>query len=119
MHEHLLVISLDALGTADFGKLKQTPGFQYLIENGTYSDEVVSVCPSLTYPAHVSIVTGKLPRNHGIINNTKIQPEFDQPEWFWYRKDIHGETIYDIARKQKKTVASLLWPVTGRSRSIK
>ncbi len=115
MHEHLLVISLDALGTDDFAKLKDTPGFRYLIENGTYCDQVVSVCPSLTYPAHVSIVTGKLPRNHGIINNTKIQPEYNQPEWFWYRKDIHGETIYDIARKQKKTVASLLWPVTGRS----
>ncbi len=118
MHEHIVVISLDALGTEDFAKLKSTPGFQYLLENGTYCDQVVSVCPSLTYPAHCSIVTGKLPRNHGIINNTKVQPDRDQPEWYWYRKDIHGETIYDIAHKMKKTVASLLWPVTGRS-SIK
>lgn len=115
MHEHIVVISLDALGTQDFHKLRETPGFQYLLENGTYCDQVVSVCPSLTYPAHCSIVTGKLPRNHGIINNTKIQPERDQPEWFWYRKDIHGETIWDIAKKMKKDVAALLWPVTGRS----
>ncbi|MFB0958460.1 MAG: ectonucleotide pyrophosphatase/phosphodiesterase [Clostridiaceae bacterium] len=115
MHEHIVVISLDAMGTADFNQLKDTPGFQYLLENGTYCDQVTSVCPSLTYPAHCSIVTGKMPRNHGIINNTKIQPDRDQPEWFWYRKDIHGETIWDIAHKQKKSVASLLWPVTGRS----
>lgn len=118
MHEHIVVISLDALGTEDFNKLKETPGFQYLILNGTYCDQVVSVCPSLTYPAHCSIVTGKLPRNHGVINNTKIQPHRKVPEWYWYRKDIKGETIYDIAHKMKKTVASLLWPVTGRS-SIK
>ncbi len=115
MHEHIVVISMDALGTRDFRKLKDTPGFRYLIEHGTYCDEVVSVCPSLTYPAHVSIATGKMPRNHGIINNTKIQPDYHQPEWYWYSKDIHGETIWDIARKMKKTVASLLWPVTGRS----
>lgn len=118
MHEHIVVISLDALGTKDFNQLKNTPGFQFLIENGTYCDQVVSVCPSLTYPAHCSIVTGKLPRNHGVINNTKIQPNQAQPDWYWYRKEIHGETIYDIAHKMKKSVASLLWPVTGRS-SIK
>ena len=115
MHEHIVVISLDALGTQDFRDLQATPGFSYLLDNGTYCDQVVSVCPSLTYPAHCSIVTGKTPRNHGIINNTRIQPDRAEPEWFWYRKDIHGETLWDIARKMKKDVAALLWPVTGRS----
>ncbi|MFZ2257341.1 MAG: ectonucleotide pyrophosphatase/phosphodiesterase [Clostridiaceae bacterium] len=115
MHEQIVVISLDAMGTKDFQKLKDTPGFSQLIENGTYCDEVVSVCPSLTYPAHVSIATGKTPRNHGVINNTKIQPDHNQPEWYWYRKDIHGETIWDVAHNMKKKVAALLWPVTGRS----
>lgn len=115
MPKHIVVLSLDALGTADFDRLRETAGFQHLIENGTYCDQVVSVCPSQTYPAHCSIVTGKMPRNHGVISNTKLQPDHTQPEWYWYRKDIHGETIWDIAHKKKKSVASLLWPVTGRS----
>lgn len=115
MHKHIIIISLDALGTEDFNKIKDTEGFRYLIENGSFSSNVRSVYPSLTYPAHATIVTGKLPRNHGVINNTKIQPDRSNPDWYWFKKDIKGETLYDIARKQKKTVASLLWPVTGRS----
>ncbi len=115
MHEHIIIISLDALGSKDFNRIKDTEGFAYLIENGGYSDTVRSVYPSLTYPAHTTIVTGKLPRNHGVINNTKLQPEREKPDWYWYKKDIHGGTIYDIAKNQKKTVAAFLWPVTGRS----
>ena len=115
MHEHIIIISLDALGSEDFNRIKDTEGFAYLIENGGYSDTVRSVYPSLTYPAHTTIVTGKLPRNHGVINNTKLQPEREKPDWYWYKKDIHGGTIYDIAKNQKKTVAAFLWPVTGRS----
>ena len=83
MHEHIVVISLDALGTQDFRDLQATPGFSYLLDNGTYCDQVVSVCPSLTYPAHCSIVTGKTPRNPGIINKTRIQPDRAGPESVW------------------------------------
>ncbi|PKK39002.1 Alkaline phosphodiesterase I [Clostridiaceae bacterium JG1575] len=115
-HQHIVILSLDALGSKDFRKLAKTPPLQTLMERGTYCDQVQSVCPSLTYPAHTSIVTGKWPRNHGIINNTKVQPDRDQSEWYWYRRDIHGQTLWDIARAQKKTVASLLWPVTGHAR---
>lgn len=115
MHEHIIIISLDALGQDEFEKIRDTEGFRYILENGSHCTNVRSVYPSLTYPAHATIVTGKFPRNHGIINNTKIQPDRKKPDWYWFSKDIKGETLYDIAKKQNKTVASFFWPVTGRS----
>lgn len=115
MVERIIILSLDGMGTDDYKVLMDLDGFTYLREQGSYCENVKTVYPSLTYPAHASIVTGKLPRNHGIVNNTKIQPDRSNPDWFWYRKEIKGETIYDIALKKKKKVASFLWPVAGRS----
>ena len=116
MHKNIIILSLDAFDTNDFERLENTEAFRYFKDNGSYCKRVKSIYPSLTYPAHTTIVTGKLPRNHGIINNTKLQPGYPNPDWYWFRSDVHGETIYDIALKQKKTVASLLFPVTGKSK---
>lgn len=109
----LIILSLDSIGSQDAMKLQDSPGFQTMLTLGSGSFHVKSIYPSLTYPAHASLVTGKVPRNHGIINNTKLEPGVEQPAWYWYAKDISGETLWDIAKSQKKTVASLLWPITG------
>lgn len=114
--EKIVILSLDGMGTDDYRVIEDTEGFKYLKENGSFCENVRTVYPSLTYPIHASIVTGKLPRNHGIVNNTRVQPFRKNPDWFWFRKDIRGETIYDIAVKNRQEVASFLWPVTGRSR---
>ena len=71
--------------------------------------------PSLTYPAHTTIVTGRPPAEHGIVNNILIQPERSSPDWFWQRKYIQGTTLYDEALKKGMQVAALLWPVTAKS----
>lgn len=55
----MVVISLDAVGARDLAYLKTLPNFQKLREQSGYCDHVESVYPSITYPAHTSIVTGK------------------------------------------------------------
>ena len=112
----MIVVSLDAVGTKDLELLENLPHFQALLARGAICRQVKSVCPSLTYPAHVSIVTGKLPSHHGIVNNLRLQPWRENPDWFWQRRFIRGTTLYDEARKEGLTTASLLWPVTGRAR---
>jgi len=111
-----LILSFDAVDKRDFGILKNFPNFSNLISSGAWSDDVESVYPSLTYPAHVSIITGKLPKNHGIINNIFIQPErFLSPDWFWERKYIKGPTLFDIAKSKGMKTAAILWPVTAKA----
>lgn len=114
--EHLIVISFDALATPDFGQVKTLPNFKVFLEAGTHCKNVTSVYPTLTYPAHTSIVTGRYPKDHGIVNNTMLQPQRESPDWYWQRRYIKGETLYDRAIDQGLKVASLLWPVTGKSR---
>lgn len=114
-HQRVIVISLDAMGSSDLEYMRTLPNFRKLWEHAAICRNVSSVCPTLTYPAHTSIVTGKIPRRHGIINNTQLQPNRPTPDWFWQRKYVKGTTLYDEAIKAGWTTASLLLPVTAKS----
>ena len=57
----MIVISLDAVGTEDLPYLKTLPNFSRFWRDAAVCEQVRSVYPSLTYPAHTSIITGKYP----------------------------------------------------------
>lgn len=111
--EYCIVLSLDAVGSRDFEFLKKQPNIKELLQQASYSEEVMSIYPSITYPAHTSIVTGHFPNAHGIINNTKLQPFIKKPDWYWIRKAVQKKTLYEEAEKNGIRTAALLWPVTG------
>lgn len=111
--EYVIVISLDAVGSRDFAYLSGLPNMKELLKKASYSTEVSSVYPSITYPAHTSIATGHYPREHGIVNNTKLQFHMENPDWFWKRRAVAKPTFYEEAEKAGRRTAALLWPVTG------
>lgn len=113
--KRVIILSFDAMGARDMEFMSTLPNFKKFMDKAAYSYEVSSVYPSITYPAHTSIVTGKKPCNHGIINNTKLQPKRPNPDWLWHRKLIQSTTLYDEVMKRGWKVASLLWPVTAKS----
>lgn len=115
-NKYVIVIYFDAVSEEDLEFLSKQPNFSKLIKNGALIKNVESVYPSLTYPAHVTIVTGKYPKNHGVINNTVLDFKNDNPDWYWYRKYIKGDTIFDLAEKSGMKTCSILWPVTARSK---
>lgn len=109
----MIVLSLDGVGSRDLPFLETLPVFSDFLREAAGCRQVTSVYPSLTYPAHTTIVTGRLPAQHGIINNLKLQPEREPSDWFWQRKYIKGTTLYDEAAKRGWKTAAFLWPVTG------
>ena len=114
--KRLLVLSFDAMGSKDLEKVKNYPNFKRLLDGASFSNQVQSVSPSLTYPAHTSIITSSWPKTHGIIANTRMQVNRESPDWYWQRKFIKVETLYDQAIKEGMKVAALLWPVTAKSK---
>lgn len=116
MKRPLIILSFDGLATDDIAYLKNKPGFMRFLDEASGSDRVKSIYPSVTYPAHASIITGCYPVRHGIVDNTRVQPErYQSPDWFWYREDIAVPTLYDIAKENNYSVAALLWPTTGKA----
>ncbi len=115
--QHVIVISYDAFSKDNWDSACQQPNMARLLENGTYTTEMKSVYPTLTYVIHSSYVTGMYPNKHGVYHNNPLQPfvpEQDQ-DWHWFRSDIKKPTIYEAVRDQGMTVAGILWPVTGKA----
>lgn len=112
--KYMIVISLDAVSSKDLEVMKKLPNISKLIEEGTVIKNVKTIYPSLTYPAHVSIVTGKYPVNHGITNNTVLKIKDKNPNWNWYGNKIKGETLFELAKNAGLKTAAIVWPVTGK-----
>ena len=116
-NQHLVIISLDALGFRDLREHQsELPVLNQLMTGGAWVKSVTGIYPTLTYPSHTTIITGQYPKVHGIVNNTKLQPKRRSPDWYWYQKDVKVPTLYDLARQQKLTTAAFLWPVTAGSK---
>ena len=111
----VILISIDGLR----GDLLTEPSFKRdcpnmsrLMAMGTTCDNVQSVFPSLTYPAHTSMISGMMPQEHGIVNNRSFFPEKNFADWYWYADTIKTPTL--ITKIQGKGLVSLgvSWPVT-------
>lgn len=114
MKHRLIVFSLDALASTDSYIFENLPGFRFLIENGAYVKKVKGVFPSLTYPSHASIISGRMPSSTGIVNNLHLQPSRKSMDWYWYEKDIEGDTLFRAARRKSLKTSAVLWPVSAR-----
>ena len=69
-----LVISIDALISADIERLKKLPNLGRIMKQASWAEDILCCYPTLTYPCHVTISTGCWPDRHGICNNEKFQP---------------------------------------------
>ena len=113
--KRVMIISFDAVGREDLPFLQTLPHFRAFLKDAALCPHVDSVYPSITYPAHTSVMTGRMPKNHGVVNNTKLQPARERADWIFQRKYIRSTALYDEARKKGMKTAALLWPVVGRS----
>jgi predicted AlkP superfamily pyrophosphatase or phosphodiesterase len=117
----LLLITLDAAFQPDATTLLRLPHLGALADQGVFCDNVRTIYPSITYPAHTSLLTGCYPDRHGIGHNEKFNPRLPAPRrpWYWDAAEIQVDTLHQAARRAGREVASLLWPVSGHNRDIR
>jgi predicted AlkP superfamily pyrophosphatase or phosphodiesterase len=117
MIRRLVVVSVDALSIDNWSQVESLPTFRSLIESGAYSRELYSVFPTLTYAVHATMITGMYPKHHGILHNHPFQPFVPEKEkqWYWYRRELCAQPIYDVARIHGLTTAAFMWPTTGKA----
>ncbi len=89
------------------------PALRRLMKEGARADAMTSVYPTVTYPAHTTLITGVSPKAHGIVNNLPFDPYGkNQDGWYWYASDVKVPTVVDVARKNHLPTANVYWPVT-------
>ena len=109
-----LVISIDALLTADIPRLRELPNIGRIMRQASVVKDIFCIYPTLTYPCHATIATGCWPDRHGICNNELFQPLAEKrADWYWFRKDIQVPTVIDHAREAGLKTSTITWPVMG------
>lgn len=114
----LIILSLDAMVTEDLESLKNEPCFRRLMTGGSRINRIRTVYPSLTYPSHVSILTGVRPGRHGIVNNEPSVPGNLKCDWFWFHQPVRSGDLHDAAKEAGLTTASVFWPASGAHPSV-
>jgi predicted AlkP superfamily pyrophosphatase or phosphodiesterase len=118
LSKKLIVLSVDSLFHEEIEYIRTLPNFKMLFEKGSYAEGMRTIYPSLTYPAHASIITGVNPKFHGICHNEKVEVGNDHPDWYWYHKDIKVDTLIDVAKKNGLSTSVVLWPVMGGCKNV-
>ncbi|MFC2821889.1 MAG: alkaline phosphatase family protein [Spirochaetales bacterium] len=113
MKHKLFVLSMDAMVGEDIEYLKTKPNFSRLMRHCAQVEKVQTIYPSITYPAHVSMITGCRAGKHGIFNNTHFRTSKGYPAWHLYSSEIKVEDLFAAAKRAGCTTASVYWPVTG------
>lgn len=109
--KQVILISIDGF-RPDFYKDKSwpAPNMQKLMADGVYANGVNSVFPSVTYPAHTTLITGAMPAKHGIYYNAPYGAKVGQ--WYWEESYIKTKTLWDAVKEAGLKSGSVMWPVT-------
>ncbi len=109
----LLVFCLDALCSMDLEYMQTLPNLGRVMANGSYVRHAEPVYPSLTYPCHVSLITGNYVARHGVPHNERVKAGAPNQPWYNQRRDIQCNTLLDQAKQHGYSTCSISWPVTG------
>ena len=107
--QRTLVLLVVGLAGRHLGK--HTPRLSALAEQGK-AVPLKTVTPAVTCSVQSTMVTGTLPREHGIVGNGWYFRDLAQV-WLWRQSNalVHGEKIWDAAKKRddRFTCAKMFW----------
>lgn len=114
MKKRLLVFSVDAMVCEDLQAMHSRPNFQRMFGGGCQVlGGMRSIYPTVTYPNHVSMITGCYAGKHGIVSNNRFTVANKEAAWNWFSNAVQVEDIFAAAKRAGYTTASMSWPVTG------
>ncbi len=109
MTKPLIVLDVVGLTHAMLGPL--TPNIGRLVESG-FARPLGTVLPAVTCTAQSTLLTGLLPRDHGIVANGWYFRDLAEVG-FWKQSNalVHGERVYQAAKKRdgRHTTAKIFW----------
>jgi predicted AlkP superfamily pyrophosphatase or phosphodiesterase len=122
---HVVVVSVDGLAASYLDDPKaDLPTLRELRRRGASAEGMITTFPSVTWPAHTSLITGTRPRLHGVLANTVYDRRTRLPVVYigdpQLTKDqaIHVPTLYDAAHAAGLSTAAVIWPCTNGARSL-
>ena len=117
----VVLVSLDAFFIRDTEGLDPSGFLARMLREGAFCRRVETIFPALTYPIHVTMVTGCEPDKTGVGQNQPPQPGVSQAQrvWYWERKHIRVPTLFDAVKEAGGKSCSILWPVGCRNPAVR
>ena len=119
---HVILITVDGLAAYHlFDESLEIPNLRQLITQGAMAESSETVFPSVTHPSHTTLVTGRLPIEHGVLNNNmrnRVTGETYHVTNKTRAESVKVPTLFDIAKKHGLTTAAFFWPETKADGSI-
>lgn len=108
-HRQLVVINVVGLTYGMLGK--QTPNISSLMDAG-FARPLMPILPAVTCSVQSTMLTGLMPRDHGIVGNGWYCRELAEV-LFWKQSNnlVHGQKIFQTARDRDSdhTTAKMFW----------
>lgn len=105
----LVVINIVGLTPQHIGP--HTPHLRALADQG-FMASVDPVLPAVTATAQSTMLTGTLPRHHGVVGNGWYFRDLAEV-WFWRQSNrlVQGDKLWEVARRDRPdlTTAVILW----------
>jgi predicted AlkP superfamily pyrophosphatase or phosphodiesterase len=121
----VMLLSVDGLADFYFADPKaKMPTIRKLAAEGVRARGMKASVPTVTWPNHTTLVTGVHPARHGVVGNNYLDRATGNPvTLIWdpvLDKDevVRVPTIYDLAKQQGMTTASVRWPATRNAKSL-
>jgi predicted AlkP superfamily pyrophosphatase or phosphodiesterase len=113
----VILISVDGL-RPDYLKRGVTPNINAMAATGVTTPAMRPSFPSLTFPNHYTLVTGKRPDHHGVVNNTMTDPAIPGVTFTLSNRAAvedrrwwdQAEPVWVTAEKAGVKTATMFWP---------
>lgn len=93
----VILISIDGFRYDYLEKFKHYnfSNIQKFIADGVQAEYIEPVFPSMTFPNHMSIVTGLYAESHGIVNNRMFDPLFNATYSLGSEEEFKSRWVYN------------------------
>src|SRR5215472_16293013 len=112
---YVVLVSIDGF-RHDYAALHGAKNLEAVGHDGVTAKAMIPVFPALTFPNHISMITGLYPAHHGIVANEffnraandeyKLSRAADLGSW------VSGTPLWNLAEEQGMKAASMFWPVS-------
>lgn len=111
--QSVVMISLDGFRW-DYIEKHKAKNLAAIAAQGVRAEYLEPVYPTKTFPNHLSIITGLLPSNHGIVGNHFCDKNRNQCYKMGYGQDdsswLKGIPLWNLAEMQGLKAATYFWP---------
>ncbi|MBB1406452.1 alkaline phosphatase family protein [Pseudoalteromonas sp. SG44-5] len=110
----VVLISIDGMRW-DYIEKHGAPNLKAMGERGVRAQKLIPVYPTKTFPNHLSIITGLLPVNHGIVDNrfcdkARNNECYSMGKGFTDSTWVSGTPLWNLAKMQGLKSAVYFWP---------